>query len=76
MAMLMAAFELNIAAINAVIVVPMFAPKIKGRADRNLTTFFATKGTTSEVVMVLDRIAAVVSNPQPNDFNEFLKKNC
>ena len=76
MAMLMAALELNIAAIKAVIVVPMFAPKIKGKADLSFTTFLATKGTTNEVVIVLDRIAAVVSRPHAKDFNEFLKKNC
>ena len=75
MAILIAAFELKVAAINAVMVVPIFAPKINGTADFNFTTFFATSGTTKEVVTVLDRMAAVVSNPQVNDFNVFLKKN-
>ena len=74
--MLIAAFELNIAAIKAVIVVPMLAPSIKGKADFNRITFLATKGTTNDVVTVLERIAAVVNNPQVKDFNEFLKKNC
>lgn len=73
--MLIAAFELKVAAINAVMVVPIFAPKINGTADFSLTTFFATKGTTNEVVTVLDLMAAVVSNPQVNDFSVFLKKN-
>ena len=76
MAILIAAFELNIAAIKAVMVVPIFAPSIKGKADFNRTTFLATKGTTNDVVTVLDRIAAVVNNPQAKDFSEFLKKNC
>ena len=66
--MLMAAFELNIAAINAVRVVPIFAPKIKGTAFLSLTTFLATNGTTNEVVTELERIAAVVIRPQPKDF--------
>jgi hypothetical protein len=32
-------------------------------------------GTTTEIVIVLDRIAAVVTAPQKNDFQAFLKKN-
>lgn len=67
-------FEFNVAAINAVIVVPMFAPIIKGAACFRLTIFFATIGTTTEVVTVLERIAAVVTRPQKKDFNGFLKK--
>ena len=74
MAILIAALELNMAAIKAVIVVPTLAPMTKGAAARSLTTYFATNGTTSEVVMVLERMAAVVSNPHPNDFNGLLKK--
>jgi len=54
----------------------MLAPSIKGKADFNRITFLATKGTTNDVVTVLERIAAVVNNPQVKDFNEFLKKNC
>ena len=62
-------FELSEAAMNAVMVVPMFAPKIKGAACRRLTTFCATNGTTSDVVTVLDRMAAVVTSPHPKDLN-------
>ena len=71
MAMLIApdVFEFNVTAMKAVIVVPMLAPIIKGAACFRLTIFFATIGTTTDVVMVLDRIAAVVTSPQPNDFN-------
>ncbi len=65
---------LNSAAINAVMVVPMFAPKINGAAFRNDTMRWATMGTTTEVVMVLERMAAVVIVPQKNDFHPFLKK--
>src|SRR5258707_381236 len=75
MAMLMAAFELNVLARKAVMVVPMFAPKINAPACLSLITFLATNGTTSEVVTVLDLMAAVVSSPQPKDLNGFLKKN-
>ena len=76
MAILMAALELKRAAMNAVMVVPIFAPRIKGKAEFILTIFFATNGTTSEVVIVLDRMAAVVNNPHPKDFSGLLKKNC
>ena len=62
-------FEFNVAAIKAVMVVPILAPIIKGEACFNVAIFFATMGTTTEVVIVLERIAAVVSNPHPNDFN-------
>jgi hypothetical protein len=75
MAMSMAPLELKMAAINAVIVVPMLAPSMKGAAFLRLTMPFATKGTTSEVVIVLERIVAVVIRPQPNDLSRFLKKN-
>ena len=63
------------AAINAVMVVPMFAPKMNGAALRNGTMRCATMGTTTDVVMVLERIAAVVMVPQKKDFHAFLKKN-
>ncbi len=63
----MAAFELKVLAINAVMVVPMLAPKINDPACLSRIIFLATKGTTNEVVTVLDRIAAVVSKPQAND---------
>ncbi len=76
MAILMAALELNEAAINAVTVVPMFAPRMNGTADLSLINFFATNGTTSEVVTVLERMSAVVNKPQPKDFKGILKKNC
>ena len=74
--MLMAAFELNVLAMKAVVVVPILAPKINAPACLSLIIFLATKGTTNEVVMVLERMAAVVSNPHPNDLYGFLKKNC
>ena len=64
----------NVAAIKAVMVVPILAPKMNGAALRNETIFCATIGTTTEVVMVLERMAAVVVIPQKNDFQEFLKK--
>lgn len=66
---------LNMAAMNAVIVVPMFAPMIKGTACFKVLIFLATIGTTTEVVMVLERIAAVVIKPQKNDFSSLVKKN-
>src|SRR5690606_19230894 len=71
MAMLTASADCEwiIAAMKAVMVVPMFAPRINGTTSRNETTFFAAIGTTSEVVTVLDRIAAVVTSPQKNDLN-------
>ncbi len=68
-------FEFNVAAIKAVTVVPIFAPMMNGAACFRLAIFFATMGTTTEVVMVLDRIAAVVRSPQAKDLNWFLKKN-
>ncbi len=74
--MLMAPVVLTLkkAAIKAVIVVPMLAPRIKGAALRSDTIRWATIGTTTEVVIVLDRIAAVVIVPQKKDFQAFLKK--
>jgi hypothetical protein len=48
---------------------------MNGAACLSLTIFFATIGTTTEVVMVLERIAAVVINPHKKDFNGLLKKN-
>jgi len=75
-AILIAALELNVLAIKAVIVVPMLAPNINAPACLSLIIFLATRGTTREVVMVLERIEAVVSSPHPNDLYGFLKKNC
>src|SRR5436190_13650981 len=69
MAMLMAVFELTIAARNALMVVPMLAPRINGTALRSLTNRLATRGTTNEVVTELLRIAAVVSTPQAKDLS-------
>ena len=66
-------FEFSMAAIKAVIVVPILAPKINGTAFLRLTIFWATMGTTREVVMVDERIAAVVKRPQKNDFQVVLK---
>ncbi len=68
-------FEFNVAAIKAVIVVPILAPSIKGAASFKVAIFFATIGTTTDVVMVLERIAAVVTSTHPNDLSWFLKKN-
>lgn len=62
------------AAIKAVIVVPMLAPKMNGAAFRSETIRCATIGTTTDMVMVLERIAAVVTVPQKKDFQAFLKK--
>ena len=67
-------FEFRNAAINAVMVVPIFAPKMKGAACFSLTIFCATIGTTTEVVMVLERMAAVVSKPHDKGFQLTLKK--
>ena len=62
-------FEFKRAAMNAVMVVPILAPIIKGAACLSVTIFFATIGTTTEVVIVLDRMAAVVRSPHPKDLN-------
>ena len=62
------------AAMKAVMVVPMLAPNINGAALRSETIRCATIGTTTEVVIVLERMAAVVIVPQKNDFHAFLKK--
>ncbi len=59
--------EWSAAAIKAVMVVPILAPKMNGAALRNVVTFLATSGTTKDVVMVLDRMAAVNTVPQAND---------
>ena len=75
MAILIAMLEFDIAAMNAVIVVPMFAPRINGTDWLSRITFFATNGTTSEVVIVLERIAAVSTSPQPKHFIGLWKKN-
>ena len=61
--------EFNVAAIKAVMVVPTFAPIIKGAACFRFAIFLATIGTTTDVVIVLERMAAVVSSPQEKDFN-------
>ena len=50
-------------------VVPIFAPIMNGAACFSVTIFLRTIGTTTEVVMVLERMAAVVSNPQIKDFS-------
>src|SRR5688572_7713905 len=71
--------EFKVAAMKAVMVVPMLAPIIKGAAFFNVTTRWATSGTTNDVVMVEERIAAVVVIPQKNAFQLFLKNrplNC
>ena len=73
MLMALAEFEFTVAAMKAVMVVPMLAPKMKGAAFLIDTIFFATNGTTTDVVMVEDRMAAVVVTPQKNAFNRFLK---
>jgi len=64
-----------ITAIKAVMVVPTFAPIMKGAACRKVVILFATMGTTTEVVIVLDLIAAVVSTPHEKDLNGCWKKN-
>ena len=71
----MAMLELKMAAMNAVMGVPMLAPNMNGAAFFKLTAPFATNGTTNEVVMVLDRMMAVVRSPHPKDLNRFSKKN-
>ena len=63
MAILIAASVLQIAAITAVIVVPMLAPMIKGKTFINETRLFATAGTINDVVTVLDCTAAVKNIP-------------
>src|SRR5689334_14870185 len=76
MAMLIAAevFVCRMAAMNAVMVVPTLAPMMNGAACLRLTILFATMGTTTDVVIELERIAAVVSRPQEKDLNGLLKK--
>ena len=59
---------------NAVMVVPTLAPMIKGAACLRFTILLATIGTTTDVVIELDLIAAVVSNPHEKDLNGLLKK--
>ena len=68
-------FVWRMAAMNAVIVVPTLAPIIKGAACFRFTILLATIGTTTEVVIELERIAAVVINPHENDLIGLLKKN-
>src|SRR5688572_3745391 len=74
MLMALDVLEFNVAAINAVIVVPILAPRINGAASFNVAIFLATMGTTTDVVMVLERIAAVVSRPHAKDLSGFVKK--
>ena len=62
-------------AMNAVTVVPIFAPRMNGAAFLRETKFFATIGTTNEVVMVLDLIAPVSTTPHVKDFSGLSKKN-
>jgi len=69
-----AVLEFSVAAIKAVMVVPMFAPIIKGAACLSVVIRLATMGTTTDVVMVLDRIAAVVSRPPQEGLELVLKE--
>src|SRR5690606_16601868 len=64
---------LYIAAMTAVIVVPIFAPMINGKDLAKLTLRLATSGTIRLVVTVLDCIAAVKNTPYRNDKPVFLK---
>ena len=73
MARLTAASDLKMAAISAVIVVPIFAPMIKGNTESSDTFLVATRGTDSEVVIELDCRAPVKSNPHENDLYGLLK---
>lgn len=63
MATLIAASVLYKAAITAVMVVPRFAPIIKGKTLRSATLPVATAVTINEVVTVLDCTAAVKKTP-------------
>lgn len=72
MARLIAASDLNIAASNAVMVVPIFAPIIKGKTEESETFLVATSGTDREVVMELDCSAPVNSNPHEKDLSGLL----
>ncbi len=54
--------------------VPMLAPRMNGTTPFSLTNFLATRGTTNDVVIVLDLIAAVINSPQPKDWIGLLKK--
>ena len=71
MAILMApdVFEFKETAMKAVMVVPMLAPIINGAACFMPVIFLPTIGTTTDVVIVLDRMAAVVTSPHAKDFN-------
>lgn len=75
MLMALEELEFKIAAINAVIVVPMLAPRINGAAFFNETKRCATMGTTTDVVIVEERMAAVVVTPQKKEVNVFLKNS-
>lgn len=66
-AIVTAASFLNIAASNAVIVVPIFAPKMNGNACFILILPVATTGTIREVVTELDCNAMVTMVPKKND---------
>lgn len=59
----MAASVLYMAAITAVMVVPILAPMMNGKDFAKLTRRFATRGTTRQVVTVLDCTAAVKNIP-------------
>ncbi len=73
-AMLVAVCDLNMTTINAVIVVPMLAPRMNGIALFNEIFELATNGMTNEVVIELDCIPAVSKVPQKKDLELFLKK--
>jgi hypothetical protein len=72
MARLTAASDLNIAASSAVMVVPIFAPMIKGNTEESVTFLVATSGTDKEVVMELDCRAPVSNNPHEKDLKGLL----
>ena len=75
-AMLKAASVCERAAINAVKVVPMFAPIKKGKALLIDILLVATNGTIKDEVTELDCTAAVRPIPHDNDRKGLLKTTC
>ena len=65
----------TIAAMKAVMVVPIFDPRIKGMILFSCILPVAAKGTTTEVVTELDWMAAVNNVPKRKDFGVFSNMN-
>ncbi len=73
MAIASAASDLPIAAINAVMVVPTLAPKIKGKSFFGVILLVDARITEREVVTEEEWIAAVIPAPDNKERKELLK---